>query len=298
MSSTRRQSDAPALGETSVVYSAQMRRRSRWLMVGVVVGTLAGCGSADEAAEPAGATDAAHPTDPTQQAATTLAAGTAVVVLAVSGVDDQDEMDATLQVLRQRFDALGVDDVVVEASDDRIRLTLPVDGVDLVPMLVDVGQVFVRPVQACTFDGGGEPVDVVSDPTSEQLLPLVGGGTCVVGPAGATGEVFEPPARAEPIGDAWGVLVELKAGPAGLDPFNELAAVCFEHGPSCPSGQLAIEVDGSIISAPMINVPSFDAGELQIAGSFTEADAVALARTLDIGALGVRLDVVSTSTGY
>ena len=133
---------------------------------------------------------------------------------------------------------------------------------------------------------------VQSDPTSQQLLPLKGGGQCLVGPAGGTGEVFTNDASAQIIDGGWGVTVGLRGGSAGEDIWNAIARECNTGAATCPSRRLAIELDGEIISAPSVNVPEFR-GSVQITGSFTEDEARDLTNVLKSGSLGVSMETVS-----
>jgi preprotein translocase subunit SecD len=98
-------------------------------------------------------------------------------------------------------------------------------------------------------------------------------------------------ARAE-AGTGWVVAVDLRKGADGEDLWNALAGSCYNRSAECPLGQLAIELDGVIISAPTVQTPTF-AGTVQISGVFTEDEARQLARVLNSGALPVLLDVVS-----
>jgi preprotein translocase subunit SecD len=138
----------------------------------------------------------------------------------------------------------------------------------------------------------------VSDPTAQQLLPLRGGGQCLVGPATtpagipATGEVFTNDASAQIIDGGWGVTVGLRSGADGEDIWNALASECFNGGSTCPSRRLAIELDGEIISAPSVNVPEFNTS-VQITGQFSEDEARDLANVLKSGSLGVTMETVS-----
>ena len=128
-----------------------------------------------------------------------------------------------------------------------------------------------------------------SDPTKSQLLPTRDGQQCQVGPSGGDGTVFEKDsAQAEIINGGWGVTVALKGGGAGEDIWNKLAAECYSGGSTCPSHQLAIELDGQIQSAPTVNAPSFT-GNVQITGHFSRAQAEKLAQVLNSGALPVTL---------
>jgi preprotein translocase subunit SecD len=132
----------------------------------------------------------------------------------------------------------------------------------------------------------------ISDPTQQQLLPLRGGGQCLVGPAGGSGAVFENDAIADIIGGGWGVRVGLRNGAEGADVWNQLAAQCASATAACPSRQLAIELDGEIISAPTVENVNFTNG-VQITGSFSESEAKDLANVLRSGSLPVRMETQS-----
>jgi preprotein translocase subunit SecD len=132
-----------------------------------------------------------------------------------------------------------------------------------------------------------------SDPNVQQELPLLGGGSCFVGPAGGTGNVFENDAVADIFDGGWGVVVSLKQGPEGTGVWNALARQCFSRDQStCPSGRLAIELDGVIVSAPTVNEPEFTSS-VSITGSFTETEARNLARVLKSGSLPVQMQLQS-----
>jgi len=141
------------------------------------------------------------------------------------------------------------------------------------------------------------PVDplttaVASDPAQQQVLPLRGGGQCLVGAAGGSGAVFQNDARADIFQGGWGVTVGLRGGSEGTDVWNALASECFSGGSTCPSRRLAIELDGEIISAPSVNEPRFS-GDVQITGDFSEGEARDLARVLKSGSLPVRMETQS-----
>lgn len=127
-----------------------------------------------------------------------------------------------------------------------------------------------------------------SNPDITEVRPLKGGGICQVGPKGGTGEVFQDNAAARVQTGQWTVDVSLRDGAAGEGVWNALAARCYSRDQSCPSGQLAIELDGEIISAPTVNEPRF-IGNVQISGSFKESEARNLANVLRSGSLPVRL---------
>ena len=117
----------------------------------------------------------------------------------------------------------------------------------------------------------------------------------LLGPAGATGEVFTNEATAQIDSGGWAVSVNLRDGAAGEDQWNALAKQCFEGGEGCPSKQIAISLDGEVISAPVVQAPSFN-GSVQITGSFTEKEANDLARILQFGAVPVKFDTPTVQT--
>ena len=128
------------------------------------------------------------------------------------------------------------------------------------------------------------------------IVKARGGSICKVGPAGGTGEVFQDDATARILsGSGWGVTVSLRGGANGADLWNALAAECFNATATCPTRQLAIELDGEIISAPTVQTDNFGTS-VQITGSFSESEARNLARVLNSGSLPVKLETQAVQT--
>ena len=139
---------------------------------------------------------------------------------------------------------------------------------------------------------GGDP----SDPTATVIARNADGSEIYqLGPAFASGEVFNSDAQADIIQGGWGVRVTLKGGAAGADLWNVGASQCFSGGATCPTRRMAIVLDGVVQSAPTVNQPSFSGG-VDITGSFSESEAKDLARVLKSGALPVRLEVQAVQT--
>jgi preprotein translocase subunit SecD len=115
-----------------------------------------------------------------------------------------------------------------------------------------------------------------------------------LGPTEATGEILRG-ARAElyQLGQ-WQVAVQVRGDRIGE--FNEIAATCYSGGPTCPTRQLAIVLDGRVVSAPSINAPSFDPDRISISGDFTEREAKDLALVLRYGSLPVELEAQQTQS--
>jgi len=156
-----------------------------------------------------------------------------------------------------------------------------------------------------TAPGGATTTTVAGDttgtlpavpPEETGFLPARGGSICKVGPAGGTGEVFQDDATARILsGSGWGVTVSLRGGSKGEDVWNVLASECFNATATCPTRQLAIELDGEVISAPTVQQPNFT-GSVQITGSFSESEARNLARVLNSGSLPVKLETQAVQT--
>jgi preprotein translocase subunit SecD len=139
-----------------------------------------------------------------------------------------------------------------------------------------------------------------TDPSVPVILPSKDGsvryslgGTDVLGNAVST-------AQATFNNVEWTVHLEMTS--KGIDGFNALAKEGHSHSPACPSGQLAITLDGQVVSAPTIQEETFQRDQIQISGSFTEGEAKDLALVLRYGALPVKLErqdaqVVSASLG-
>ena len=147
-------------------------------------------------------------------------------------------------------------------------------------------------VAAPTLGLGDDP----NDPTQTALLLDKQGIAYVVGPAGASGKVFKNDARADVQTGQWAVVVGLRSGPDGDQLWNKLAAACFNKTAQCPTGQLAMVLDGTVISAPTVNEPEFTGGTVQISGSFTPQEARDLAKILEFGAVPVRFGLSQAQT--
>jgi len=147
------------------------------------------------------------------------------------------------------------------------------------------------------LDANGVPIQQ-SDPKTSQILPVHGSNPpqyCPVGPAQGTGEVFSDNATATIIpGKGWGVVVDLRSGAKGEDVWNTLATQCFNAETTCPTKQIAIELDGSLQSVATVETPTFN-GSVQISGSFSQSDAKNLARVINSGSLPVQLELQSVS---
>lgn len=139
----------------------------------------------------------------------------------------------------------------------------------------------------------------------QAVLPQCKSGILIasysVGPTALTGSALDT-ARAT-LGDkGWVVSPVFKDGAEGIGGFNTIAATCYAKSATCPTGQLAIVLDGRVLSAPVIQQASFQADRIEISGSFTEREAKDLATALKYGALPVEFEqqqaqIVSATLG-
>ena len=135
-----------------------------------------------------------------------------------------------------------------------------------------------------------------NDPNASVVVLGKNGDVYSAGPAGASGLVFSNDASAEINNGTWSVVVGLLSGSAGEDIWNALSTRCFNKDETCPTGQIAIVLDGEVISAPVVQQAVFTGGNVQISGSFTEAEARDLAKILEFGAVPVKFSVATVQT--
>jgi preprotein translocase subunit SecD len=216
--------------------------------------------------------------------------------------DDVDPvaLDVAVEIIRARVDSIGVAEPEIIRQGDTVVVNLP--GVDDQQRALDTvgrqGEVLLRPVLQSGVAPDGEAFADVDpfDPGVTALLPDSNGIGFLVGPARATGAVFSNDARAEIFTGSWVVTVGLRAGAEGEGAWNALTTLCFGRDESCPTGQIAIVLDGEVISAPVVQEAVFTGGSVQITGDFSEAEARDLARILEFGAVPVRFEVATVQT--
>ena len=183
----------------------------------------------------------------------------------------------------------------------QVATSIPTDGSTTIPSATDSTLPTSSTNAPSATDGPTGSDDTSPTPPAEMGDPADPTATIIVqntdgseiyqlGPSFATGEVFNNDATADIISGGWGVRVTLKNGAAGSDLWNIGAAQCYAKSTTCPTGRMAIVLDGVVQSAPSVNQPSFSGG-VDITGSFKESEAKDLARVLKSGALPVRLEV-------
>jgi preprotein translocase subunit SecD len=132
-------------------------------------------------------------------------------------------------------------------------------------------------------------------PPDTEILPVLGGGQCMVGPSGGTGEVFGRGSARVDLDPqrGWIVITELTDAGSGL--WNGLASQCYNALETCPSSQLAIVLDDVIQSAPVVEAPSFP-DVVTISGMEGEGEARSLSRVLNRGAFPVNVEAQTVQT--
>lgn len=230
--------------------------------------------------------------------------GGASVTLTPVGDYEPAALEVAVEIIRARVDSLGVAEPEIISQGDTVVINLPgVEDQDRALQIVGAqGQVLLRPVlqsgslSSTTTSTAPEKTPDLTDPNATVLLTDDMGISYQVGPAAATGDVFENDAAADISSGQWAVVVSLRGGAEGEDVWNALTTKCFNREATCPTGQVAIVLDGNVISAPVVQEPVFTGGTVQISGDFTEEEARDLAKILEFGAVPVEFDVASVQT--
>ena len=261
-----------------------------------------------------------------------LQGGISVRYRATEPVENPEQIDQAVEIIRNRVDGLGVAEPEIQAQGDGILVSLP--GVEdkerALELVGDTAVMRFRPVledlplgsierpeslpEDAPLDANGlTPLDAIEEDTIIVVpsnLDLAVPGRYVLGPAGMTGEGLSE-AQAQFTGLEWIISVDLKGGAIGEDAFRSLTELCASGlSPDCPGsldgsgqlrGRIAVDLDNEVISAPFVQ--SNDLGDsFQISGAFDEDSAKELALKLRFGALPIELEpenqqIVSATIG-
>lgn len=264
----------------------------------VLVGLLGACGDDASTAPPATEVrEATAPVDTADQPSAT------VVLEVVDG-----EPQAVADAIEDRLIRLGLppDEVAVDGATLTITGPVGPDGPDALVAAAAAGTLGFRPVlevlpptqdtATTTAPADGAEVLPQLDPASGEVVARLH-----VGPTALTGAAVESAEATFLASGQWAVALVLwpEGGPAseGIAEFNQLADTCVELAASCPTGQLAVVVDGVVVSAPAIQERTFERDQIQISGLLLdEPGARALAAALDAGPLPGTVEVVSVDT--
>jgi preprotein translocase subunit SecD len=229
-----------------------------------------------------------------------LQGGVEVVLQPTEGQDaSAEELDTAVEIIRNRVDALGVAEPDITRQGDNIVVQLP--GVDdqqrAIELVGQTAKLLFRPVLAgpvteaeALGDGQFGELTPPEDDIEDSIVVLASDeGRYILGPALTTGAALEG-ADAELQQVEWVVRVTARPGEDGIELFNAAARACFGRTAECPTGQLAIVLDGKVVSAPAIQAPDFDRSNIYLSGAFSEGEARDISLVLDFGALPVEFD--------
>ncbi len=242
-----------------------------------------------------------------------LQGGVSVVLQPPGSVDDPEVVDQAIEVIRQRVDELGVAEPEITRQGNAVVVELPGVG-DRERALEVIGQTAelrFRPVIGVIPPPGtpnvpptSVPVTVTPPaedvPEAEVVLPgeaAEGAEPALyqLGAAGAVGaDIDDAQAVFDQTASEWSVLLSFTG--EGIGRFNQLATACFSGAPTCTQGAVAIVLDGTVVSSPVVQNAEFQRDQVTITGNFSEEEAKDLALVLRYGALPVQLEQESVST--
>ncbi|RDS66288.1 protein translocase subunit SecD [Streptomyces sp. M7] len=230
-----------------------------------------------------------------------LRGGTQIVLETRPGEGDSpaEATDRTLEVLRDRIDALGVAEPSLSRSGtDRIVVELPgvQDPTEAADVLGRTAQLTFREVLGTAADGDG----TMAGADGPRVLKDESGQPLRLAAAELTGkDVEEAAARLDQQGGAgWHVALDFKGSGDGWARLTGEAA-CHPAGDA--RRRVAIVLDDKVISSPQVD-PSvgcgtgITGGSTQITGSFTVDEAKELALLVNGGALPVPVETVEQRT--
>lgn len=262
-------------------------------------------------------------TDTTPRLGLDLQGGTAVVLTAPDGTDPE-LIEVSTQIMANRIEDFGAvqEPEITISGDDTVVVQLP--GVEDEQRAIEaVGQTgllsFRAVLDAVAGDTGplagtDEPnidpetgLTIEDDVTAESawlLLEDVGGPPQVLelGPARLQGEhVAQALSGFDPNSAVWAVTLDLTG--EGEDLFAQLTAEAAGYPPGDPRRQIAIVLDGEVITAPAVNIDvppdtGITGGTAQITMGRSEDDqqqAQDLALTLRYGSLPVAFEISSVT---
>lgn len=220
------------------------------------------------------------------------------IVVNLPGVKDQQSalniVGRTGEVQLRPVLAMGIANTTTSVGESTTTSTAPGDTTS------STAATTTTVAETTTTVGSTTTTTVANEGGADATLPASltdkNGYTYELGPSGGSGEVFKNDAKADVSSGSWVVVVSLRGGATGTDVWNALAAHCYDKDSTCPTGQLAIVLDGQVISAPTVQERQFTGGSVQISGSFKEKEAKDLAKILQFGAVPVKFNTPSAQT--
>ncbi len=203
-----------------------------------------------------------------------------------------DQLDATLKIIESRIAALGIEaNAKVSGKEITIAFSRTDDRAAILGPVAAGGDLQFRPVLTGPASRGRPvPPNIATAPADAGTFPMSNDASMVyeLGPSRLGSAAVERVTLADDV-DPPTVWLTLRAGGDGIDRFNELAAECFDSSPVCPTGSLAIVLDGVVVIVPQIQTPHFERDQIAISGGLTEASARDLVTTLQYGSFPIHL---------
>ena len=229
----------------------------------------------------------------------------------------EGDLDIAVEIIRDRIDGLGVAEPDVTRQGNRVVVQLP--GISDQQRAIDIvgqtAELRFRPV-CSLLDPEADPpptqelptpeldnrglapcppgIDVTALPTTSSADDLLDRFVVVphrdrlerylLGPSSLTGAGLS--SADSRFTNEYVVEFNLKGGDEGADKFDEIAAACNPPSDFCRTAQIAIVVDGTVESAPVVNEARFGGSGI-ISGNFSEQEAEDLALVLRYGALPI-----------
>jgi preprotein translocase subunit SecD len=270
---------------------------------------LAGCSSdpADSSAGPS-----ADRASTSASATASSGGGDTTVTYDATAAPGGDLMQRTADRLRARAKAFGLAGALIAVHGSTITAQTPGDAADKLRRMAATAELLFRPALApsrstppdlrkrydalrCAAPSSATPSSTATPAAAKPGAadqPTVGcdrttGMKYLMGPAELDGsEVKSAKAQLDSQSHEWTVMLDFT--PAGRTAFAKSTARLARLVP--PGNQLAMVLDGTIISAPSVQ-SAITGGQAQIAGDFKQADAESLAALLTGGALPIPLVV-------
>lgn len=226
------------------------------------------------------------------------------IVLETSDSDraqaDAEGTRRTLEVLRDRVDALGVSEpTLAQSGENRIIVELPglQDPTEAAEVIGRTAVLSFHPV----LGAARGPAPAPDDAQDTLVLPDEDGQRLRLGPAVISGEQV---GGADAAQDAQGLgqwVVNVDFAGDGGDAYRQVTADAACQAPGDPRRRVAIVLDEEIISSPQVD-PSIacgagiGGGSTQITGNFTQATATDLAILIEGGALPLPVEIIEQRT--
>jgi preprotein translocase subunit SecD len=219
-----------------------------------------------------------------------------------NGASPSNAQTATIPILQQRVNSLGVSEALVQAQgSDQILIQLP--GVSLQQAIQTVGTTaklhFATPVQ-----GAPNPADPAFIADQQNFYNPKQFANPLDYPTGYHWK-FDDNLKASDVTSAdvgndsnngqIGVTIDFNGdGAQEWSKITTAAFAAYQTNPSSPQAQIAIFLDNDVISAPQV-IQGGQSNKTIITGQFTSATATALANQISAGALPAQIATVQTT---